>query len=71
MGLGTRGGNFLSISMPLCVWKKRSSTQTSAPKATVFYFFPKIMSAQDCEHEHIQLKHIIKNCACYLLMQAT
>ena len=38
-------------------WQKRSSTQSSAPKATIL-FFPKFMSAQDCEHEHIQLKHI-------------
>ena len=30
--------------------------KSSAPKATNL-FFPKIMSAQDCEHEYIQLKH--------------
>ena len=37
-------------------WKKSSSTQSSAPKATIL-FFSKMMSAQDCEHEHIQLEY--------------
>ena len=27
------------------------------------------MSAQDYEHEHIQLKHTTKNCACCLQLQ--
>ena len=44
------------ISIPeLVEWQKWSYTQSSAPKAT--FFFPQIMSAQDCENEHIQLKH--------------
>ena len=35
--------------------KKRSSTQSSAPKATILYSSQN--DAQDCEHEHIKLKH--------------
>ena len=44
--------------------KKRSSTQSSAPKSTIL-FSPKIMLwciIQNCEHEHIQLKHTTRNC---------
>ena len=69
LGLGVGIGKFLSMSLPLSIqsnslsilisipeWQKRSSTQSSAPKATSL-FFPQIMSAQDCEHEHIELEH--------------